>query len=200
MATAATMAGLSIIEPLLEAPDTALRIAQDRNLFVTGVLLEVISALASAGIAIALYSILGRCVKGLAVAYLGLRLLEAGLSLLAATSLLLLLTPIDASIAITLHHWAFVMVLLVFSIGTLIFYPVLFHFRLVPRILSLWGLAGGVMLLVSCLLILFGWIDMESGTDTLLSLPIWINEMALALWLIFRGIDFETAGIRTKET
>ena len=45
------------------------------------------------------------------------------------------------------------------------------------------------MLLVSGLLILFGQIEIGSTTDTILSLPIWINEMALALWLIFRGVD-----------
>lgn len=192
-ATAATMAGLSIVEPMLEASDTSSAIAQNRSLFITGVLLEATNALASAGIAIAFYPIIWRCVKGLAVAYLGLRLLEAGLGFLAATGLLLLLSPAGASVANAIHGWAFVMVLLVFSIGTLIFYPVLFRYRLVPRVLSLWGLIGGTMLLISCLLILFGRIEMGSGTDTLLSLPIWINEMVLALWLILRGVDMRLA-------
>ena len=45
------------------------------------------------------------------------------------------------------------------------------------------------MLMVSCLLILFGRIEFGGGTDLALSLPIWINEMALAIWLFVRGLD-----------
>ena len=83
----------------------------------------------------------------------------------------------------------FLLVLIVFSCGTLLFYPLLFKYRLVPPVLSLWGLIGGSMLLVSCLLILFGQITMGGTTDLVLSLPIWINEMVLAVWLFLRGLD-----------
>ncbi|MCO4847187.1 MAG: DUF4386 domain-containing protein [Yoonia sp.] len=188
-ATGATMASQIIIAPMLGAPDVVGQVTDQRSLFVVGVMLELANALASAGIAIALYPIIWRCVQGLAVAYVGLRLIEASLGACAAIGLLMLLSGTDRALAVALHDWAFLLVLLVFSIGTLILYPVLFKFRLVPVVLSLWGLIGGLMLLVSVVLILFGRIEIGSGTDMVLSLPIWINEMALALWLIFRGFD-----------
>jgi hypothetical protein len=56
----------------------------------------------------------------------------------------------------------------------------LFKYRLVPRLLSLWGMIGGLSLFISCLLILFGRIEISGTTDFVLSLPIWINEMVLA--------------------
>jgi len=42
-----------------------------------------------------------------------------------------------------------------------------------------WGMSGGLMVLISCLLILFGRIEIGSATDLIHSLPIWINEMVL---------------------
>jgi len=191
IATSATMLGQMLVAPILEVPDVAARVAEDRDLFLVAVLLEIVNALASAGIAIGLFPILRRCLERLAVAYVGLRVIEAGLGIVAVIGLLLLLTPgvADGAIARAGHDWTFLLVLLVFSLSTLVLYPLLFRFRLVPAFLSIWGLIGGVMLLASVLLILFGRIEIGSTTDTLLSLPIWINEMALALWLIIRGCD-----------
>lgn len=191
IATSATMLSQMLIAPILEVPGVVTRVAEDRDLFLIAVLLEIVNSLASAGIAIALFPILRRCVEGLAVAYVGLRVIEAGLGIVAAIGLLLLLTPdvADGAVALAGHDWTFLLVLMVFSLSTLVLYPLLFRFQLVPALLSIWGLIGGVMLLASVLLILFGRIEIGTTTDTLLSLPIWINEMALALWLIIRGVD-----------
>ena len=188
-ATAATMASQMILEPMIAGPDLTSDVMQQRDLFTLGVVLEVTNALASAGIAIALYPILWRCAHGMAVAYVSIRGIEATVGVVAAVGLLLLLSPVGAQLAMALHDWAFVLVLTVFSVSTLVLYPTLYRFRLVPPWLSLWGLLGGLMLLASSLLILFARVEIGSGIDTVLSLPIWINEMALALWLIFRGVD-----------
>ncbi|MCP5036498.1 MAG: DUF4386 domain-containing protein [Rhodobacteraceae bacterium] len=188
-ATGATMISQTIITPMLATPDVVEYVTTHRGLFVLGVVLEIVNALASAGIAITLFPILWLCARVLAPAYASLRAIEASIGVIAAIGLLLLLTPSGGAIAIALHDVTFRLVLLVFSVSTLILYPALFHYRLVPAILSIWGLIGGLMLLTSTLLIVFGLVEMGSTTDTILSLPIWINEMALALWLIFRGVD-----------
>ena len=188
-ATGATMISQIIITPMLATPDAVEYVTTHRGLFVLGVVLEIVNALASAGIAITLFPILWLCARVLAPAYASLRAIEASIGVVAAIGLLLLLTPSGSAIAIALHDVTFRLVLLVFRVSTLILYPALFHYRLVPAILSIWGLIGGLMLLASSLLILFGQVEIGSTTDTILSLPIWINEMALALWLIFRGVD-----------
>lgn len=190
-ATAATMLSQILIEPFLQAPEVVSRVAEDRDLFVVSALLEVVNALASAGIAFALFPILRRCVEGLAVAYVGLRVIEAALGIVATIGLLMLHAPgaVEDTIAIAGRDLAFLLLLLVFTIGTMVLYPLLFTFRLVPHWLSIWGLVGGAMLFVSVLMILFGRIEIGSTLDMILSLPIWINEMVLALWLIFQGVD-----------
>lgn len=189
IATAATMASQIIIEPMLATHDVAERAIANRVVFVSAVLLEVINAVASAGIAIAFFPILWRCARVLATAYMGLRAIEASAGILAAASFMVVLTPADSATTIALHDQAFILLLLLFSLSTLILYPALFHFRLVPVLLSVWGLVGGLSLMASMLLIMFGKIEMASTTDLSLSLPIWINEMILAIWLIFRGVD-----------
>jgi len=60
--------------------------------------------------------------------------------------------------------------------------------------LSLWGVIGGLMLFVAFVLILSGRVEMGGGTDLKLSLPVWINEMALAPWLLVRGVDLTHVG------
>lgn len=68
-------------------------------------------------------------------------------------------------------------------------YPALYNSQLVPRIISLWGLVGSIMLLIANLLILFGFTDLNSAIDNFLSLPIGSNEMVLAVWLIAKGFN-----------
>jgi hypothetical protein len=125
--------------------------------------------------------------------------------MIAAVSLISLTTldPETAASSMPLlmnaHHWTFLAVLIVFSLSTLILYPTLFRFRIVPAWLSLWGLIGGVLLMVSLGLVVFGVIEAHGTTDTALSIPIAINEMALALWLILRGVDSSRAETATVE-
>ena len=194
-ATGATMVSQVIVAPILEGVHVTASLAGREAAFTFGVLLEIANALASAGIAIAFFPILWACVRGLAVAYAGLRTIEASTGIAAAVGLLMLFSAETAATGLVWHDRAFLVVLLVFSTSTFVLYPTLYVFRLVPRVLSVWGLIGGLMLMVSVVLILFGTIEIGAGTDTLLSLPIWINEMALALWLIFRGVDMSAVPV-----
>ena len=188
-ATGATMLSQVITEPILEGANVTAGLAGREAVFTIGVLLEIVNALASAGIAIAFFPIIWVCARGLAVAYAGIRTIEASTGIAAAVGMLMLVSSETTATGLVWHDRAFLMVLLVFSTSTFVLYPTVYVFRLVPRVLSVWGLIGGLMLMVSVVLILFGTIEIGGGTDMLLSLPIWINEMALALWLIFRGVD-----------
>jgi membrane protease YdiL (CAAX protease family) len=120
-----------------------------------------------------------------------MRLIEGAAGVCAAIGLIMLLQVEEplTQVVMAIHYWMFLYVLIVFSVGTFLLYPMLFKFGLVPKVLAAWGLIGGGMLLLSCISLLFGWIEMGGTTDLVLSLPIWINEMALAIWLIIRGFD-----------
>ena len=190
-ATASTMASQIIVEQL---PESTTGLIAKQDLLTLAVVFEIVNGLASAGIALAIYPVLRHLSELMATGYLGLRIVEGALGVAAAASLMLIAMPEPntSTLAGTHHDAMFLLVLIIFSCGTFCFYPLLFKYRIVPRPLSLWGMIGGLMLLISCLLILFGRITAGGTTDLILSLPIWINEMALAAWLYFRGFDLRT--------
>jgi len=78
---------------------------------------------------------------------------------------------------------------LAFVLGGLMYYWVLYRSRLVPRWLSAWGLAAIVSLMFSGLLVMFRIVEPISTTQILLALPIFLQEMVLAVWLIAKGFN-----------
>ncbi len=88
---------------------------------------------------------------------------------------------------------------IVFCLGALMFYVVLFQARLVPRWLSVWGLAAILPYLAAEALALFALLDPLSTTASLLHIPLALQEMVLAVWLLVRGFSpsaFAAAPVR----
>ena len=94
----------------------------------------------------------------------------------------------DALLAVRDWVTGFVM-LLAFAIGALLYYYVLYRSKLVPRWLSGWGLAGAALLLVSTVYAGFTQDFGFSTVNTVLNIPIGIQEMVLAVWLLVKGFN-----------
>jgi len=86
-----------------------------------------------------------------------------------------------------------VMLVLVFSLNALILYRLLYASRLVPRWISLWGMVAILLHLATGLLNLSGATVGDAAFDatfkTLLNLPVFLQEMVMAVWLIVKGFD-----------
>ena len=78
---------------------------------------------------------------------------------------------------------------IVFCLGALMFYVVLYRSRLVPRWITVWGLAALVPYLAAEFLALFALLDPMSSTAILLYIPMAVQEMVLAVWLIVKGFN-----------
>ena len=76
---------------------------------------------------------------------------------------------------------------IIFCLGALMFYAVLYQSRLVPRWISVWGLAAVVPYVAAEALALFTLLDPLSATASLLHIPLALQEMVLAVWLIGKG-------------
>ena len=70
-----------------------------------------------------------------------------------------------------------------FVLGALMFYAVLYQYRLVPRWLSTWALVGAVLYIVAPIGSMFG-LSLVFFTG-----PLAVQEMVMAVWLIAKGFD-----------
>ena len=78
---------------------------------------------------------------------------------------------------------------LAFSIGATIYYLVFYRSQLIPRWLSGWGLAGTALGLVAGLLVMFRVTGTMLGFQVALNIPIGVQELVLAGWLILKGFS-----------
>ena len=74
---------------------------------------------------------------------------------------------------------------IVFPLGALMFYWVLYQAKLIPRWISGWGLIAAILKLALPFLELFGILTFQDVFDT----PIGIQEMVMAVWLIVKGFN-----------
>ncbi len=65
--------------------------------------------------------------------------------------------------------------------------------RLLPRWLSVWGLLGLLLMLVGAFSGMFGLIGAFSQPQMLLMLPIMLQEMVMAVWMIVKGYSMTEA-------
>ncbi|MFI9550776.1 DUF4386 domain-containing protein [Nonomuraea endophytica] len=74
-----------------------------------------------------------------------------------------------------------------FCLSVLLLNRVLFRAALVPRLISLWAMAAVVPYLADAVLVMFGVLSLSSPLHTVLVVPLAVNEMVLAVWLITKG-------------
>ena len=84
-----------------------------------------------------------------------------------------------------LNHWTSVLENFPYGLGALIFNSLLYQSKLIPQWLSVWGLIGATLLLVMGLLRMFS----DSDSMIFLAIPLILNELVLAVWLIVKGFN-----------
>lgn len=207
IATVAGLLGTGFTRSILDAPDYLIRISANGNQVTVGALFSFIAAAASASIAISLYPILKKYNEGLALGAVGFRLIEGVFYIVAAICRLSMLTlskefvkagaPAASyfqtlgTLILAVRDWAgFGFAVLSFCLGALMYYYVFYQSKLIPGWLSGWGFIGVALLLSMVLLLMFGGGTFSiSGIMILLALPIAVQEMVLAVWLIVKGFD-----------
>jgi len=74
-----------------------------------------------------------------------------------------------------------------FCLGALMLYYLLYQSNLIPRWISVWGVLGILLSLVANFLTVFHLQSTTSTMDTVMHLPLFLQEMGMAVWLIVRG-------------
>lgn len=78
---------------------------------------------------------------------------------------------------------------LALGIGDLMLYYILYRSKLIPRWLSGWGFIGIALAMSASLLLMFRFVVVITPTYIILTLPWALQQMVLAVWLIFRGFN-----------
>jgi hypothetical protein len=86
-----------------------------------------------------------------------------------------------------LYEWTSVLENFPYGLGALILNYSLYKLNLIPRWLSVWGLIGATLMLTTGLLRMF------DPSMIYLVIPIVLNEMVLAFWLIIKGFNSPSA-------
>ncbi len=87
------------------------------------------------------------------------------------------------TLLLALKDWASVPENFPYGLGALILNFVLYQSELVPRWISVWGLIGAVLIIAMGFLRMFGY------PAIYLAIPLILNELVLAVWLIVVGFD-----------
>ena len=182
-------------------PDYLVNVSLNESQVIIGMLIEWIYVLAVVGIIATLLPILKKHNEALALGFSGLRFIEAVCAIVGSISLLTLLTlsqelaiagaPGDSNFqtvgtaVLAIRDWAFMIGSgLVWSLSALIFNYILYQSKLIPRWLSIWGLVGAALSFATYLPQFF-----SINLTEFLFLPIAVQEMVFAVWLIVRGFN-----------
>jgi hypothetical protein len=212
--TVAGVLSMSAIAPVRDAVAPLTAAAAHSGAVVTGALLVLVMGLSLAFVPVVLFPVLRRVDEALAIGYLVIRgAVETVCYLLLAIGWLLLLPlgeamsagPGTASPAgvrlgsLVLGSEATNAVLgLVFCFGAVMFYLLLYRSRIVPRWIAMWGLVAIPCYVVAHLLAMYAVIGANSTAQVLMFMPMAVQEMVLAVWLIARG--FRPAAVSTAPT
>jgi hypothetical protein len=79
------------------------------------------------------------------------------------------------------------------------FYALLYRSRIVPRWIVLWGFVGVPLYVAAYVLAMYGVIGANSSELNLLALPLALQEMVLAVWMIARGFRPAVGSIKSDE-
>lgn len=192
-----------IVTPILDAPDYLIKVSENETQVIIGVLFYLIDCAAVVLIPIMLFPIFKKHNEALALGYVGSRIIESVILIVGHISLLSLLTlsqeyaqaaATDASniqalgaLLLSVHDWIHLLgVEIVFALTAVILNYLLYQSKLIPRFISVWGVIALISLLIVNLLEITG---RSPAMSIFFYLPIVLNEVFLAIWLIVKGFN-----------
>jgi hypothetical protein len=171
-----------------------------------GAFCELIVAFAIVGTAVTLFPVVKKQNEAVAMGYVGLRTLEAGIIAIGVVSLVAVVTlrqqlagagGTDTASQVALgkalvafHNWTF-LIGPGFTSGanTVLMAYLMYRSRLVPRFIPMLGLIGGPLVFASATGVLFGLYPQYSVGPAVVALPEFAWELTLSIYLIVKGFN-----------
>jgi len=209
------IAGVLSVVPSVEGGDYLTKVSSNKNQVLLGACFQFFLVPIYIGFALSLYPILKQYKENLAIGFVSFRVIAGVFQIVGVVSLPLFLflsqefikiEPSDAFYFETLgellklgrdlaNHLG---VMLATGIGNLMLYYILYKTKLIPNWLSLWGVLGNTLAMLSSFLILFGYMDVISIAFAFMTIPLVLQEVILSIWLIVKGFDKEELTILSQ--
>src|SRR5215211_9391901 len=197
-------AAFFLYPPVLTDPNYIVGAGADTSVSL-GAFLELLLIIANIGTAVVLWPVAKRVNEILALGFVTARVMESVFIAIGVLSLLTVVTLRQAGAAgadagslvtvgeslVTLHGWTFLLGPgFVVGIGNgLILGYLMYTSRLVPRGMAVLGIVAGPVLCAAGTAVIFGVIEQGGPLQTIASLPEFIWELALGIWLTVRGFN-----------
>lgn len=201
-----TMAGVLSVSQAIDGPEFLVRAFTNKNQVIVSALFQLLMTILYTGFAICLYPIIRKQSKRLAIGFFGFRFVAAALNILGVVVMLVILALSQnyvEAIAPDLAYYKIlgallrhardlinhVVMILSYTLAGIMLYTIFYKAKLLPRWLSIWGFIGISSTVLAAILVLFGLINIVTPAYIIFSLPLALQEMVLAIWLIFKGFN-----------
>lgn len=211
-----SITGLVLYTPILNDPNYIIKTAACEPRVLWGAFFEILLAFANIGTAITLYPMLKKHNESLAMGSVCFRLLEAMIIIIGILSLLSIVSLNHAflnethpeistylvmdKLLLVIHNWTFLYgPNLMLAPSTFITGYLFYKHKIVPRFIAALGMAGGSLIAVSSILVMFGVYLQLSFLGGLMAMPVFGYEVSLAVWLLVKGFNPPPAAVRSLE-
>ncbi|HWM17675.1 MAG TPA: DUF4386 domain-containing protein [Microbacterium sp.] len=194
-----------LYEPVLTDPAYIVGSGDADTRIIFGAVLEMLTALAGIGTAVAVYPVIRRQSEAASLGFVTTRSYEAAVMIVGVLALVSIVSLRQASTAAGTDDSAMIAVgqaLITIRDQTALFGPgfvpalnalcfgyVLYRSRLVPRIIPVLGLIGAPLLMASAIGTMFGLHGNGSVFAAIALAPIFIWELSIGLWMTFKGFN-----------
>jgi hypothetical protein len=200
---AASIPAVFLLAPVLDNADHIVSSGTDTAVL-WGCFLDLVNALACIGTAVALFPVVRRQNEAVALGFVTARVMEAAIIVIGVVSLLAVVTlrqdlagapgTDPASLVTTgralvaVRDWTFLLgPSLMPGINALLLGWLLYRSGLVPRVIPVLGLIGAPLLIASAIAALFRGNDPVTVLAAIATVPIFLWELSLGVWLVVRG-------------
>jgi len=204
-AVAGIIGGLILYAPI-NGPDYLTKGSEHANQVILGALMELITVVAVIGTATTMFPFLRKYNETIALWHVSFRFLEAVIITIGLISVLSLVTlsrelvvagapdtaafQASGTVLKAIHDWTFSLgPNFMLGINTMMYSYIFYKSKLVPRFIPILGMTGATLIFICALLVMFGVIQQVSVWGAILALPVFANEMILAVWLIVKGFN-----------
>jgi hypothetical protein len=203
-----------LYHPVLKDAGYIVGAGADTRVFL-GAFLELILIIANIGTAVVLFPVLKRHSESIALGYVAARVIESAFIAVGIISVLAIVTlrqdlagagadtaALDAvgRSLVAVHDWTFLLgpgFVVGVGNGLLLGY-LMYRSGLVPRRMAVLGLVGGPLVCASGVVVLFGGIEPGSAGQFIATIPEFVWELSLGIYLIAKG--FKSSPTVTGDT